>query len=164
MGSELTTIKVGGLCREVIEARDELELIQALTDFPDAICIGGGSNLLIPDAGVETALVRSFASEKTDARVVEGVVEVSGTSNWDTLARFCIDHELQGLEATSGIPGSVGGAIVQNAGAYGQEIADVIVNVRAWDRIIRQVVTFNARNAALVIALRYLNTTLHNVT
>ena len=88
MGAELTTLQVGGPCREVVETRDESELIQALTDFPEAICIGGGSNLLIPDAGIKTTLIQSFASTATDPRLVEGVVQVSGTADWDTLARF----------------------------------------------------------------------------
>jgi UDP-N-acetylmuramate dehydrogenase len=61
-------------------------------------------------------------------------LDVAAGEDWDALVAFCVEHQIAGVEALSGIPGSVGATPIQNVGAYGQEVADVVVGVRALDR------------------------------
>ena len=140
-GSELTTLQSGGLVATVIDAVTKDELVAALREYPDALCIGGGSNLVISDEGYNGVIIRAAAHD--EVTLDETLVDVDATVDWDILVRNTVDFELQGLESTSGIPGTVGGAIVQNAGAYGQEISDVVVSVDVWDRESREMVTLS---------------------
>ncbi len=144
-GTELTTLAVGGACRTVIDVTSEAELLQTLTAHPNAIVIGGGSNLLISDDGYAGVLVRSYApgAHGIDIDADAGTVTVDAPVDWDALVAATIAAGLQGLEATSGVPGSLGGAIVQNLGAYGQETADVVESVDVWDRSEQRRVTFS---------------------
>ena len=144
-GAELTTLQVGGVCLNVIEAASQAQLLEALESEPEAICIGGGSNLLIADSGVESTIIRAFSPSTSDLAIEPGshLVRAGGTTDWDVLVQATVTAGLQGLEATSGVPGSVGGAVVQNLGAYGQEVADVIVDVDVWDRQDRRRLTLN---------------------
>ena len=68
---------------------------------------------------------------RSDGRVW---LDVAAGEEWDAFVAFCVEHGVAGVEALSGIPGSVGATPIQNVGAYGQEVADVIVGVRALDR------------------------------
>ena len=69
-------------------------------------------------------------------RMADGRIrlDVAAGENWDALVAACVADGLAGIEALSGIPGSVGATPIQNVGAYGQEVADVLVAVRALDR------------------------------
>lgn len=140
---ELTTLNVGGLCKTVFDVNTETEIAGVLTDVPDAVCIGGGSNLLISQDGVSTPIVRIY-SPRSEIHIERdtGCVTVNASAQWDALVQQTILDGLEGLECMSGIPGSVGGGIVQNVGAYGQEIADVFVSLTAFDRVALSLVTF----------------------
>jgi len=144
-GSEISTLRVGGDCPDFQVARNRLELMELVradlrTDhqFRDrsAVCIGGGSNLLISDEGFKGLLVQ-FRDDGATAIIdrKSGVVRANAAMPWDRLVEEVVEAGLQGLECISGVPGTVGGAVVQNAGAYGQEIADCIRHVELLDTI-----------------------------
>ncbi|TDE88032.1 UDP-N-acetylmuramate dehydrogenase [Occultella glacieicola] len=144
----LTTLRVGGPARRLVEATTETEFIGAVTAADEAgeplLVLGGGSNVLIADEGFDGVVVR-------DARrgvVVEsedtcggGAVRVPAGHPWDEFVVEAIDSGWMGVEALSGIPGSTGATPVQNVGAYGQEVSEVISSVRTWDRAERRVRT-----------------------
>ena len=132
----LTTFQLGGPCRRLMECRDPDSLKNTLRtlirDRTPYVLIGGGSNLLIADEGVDVVVVRYFADEP----LVEGngaEVEVSGATILDHLVRAAVDRGLDGVTTCSGIPGTVGGAIVGNAGAFGKQIGDVLESVEVMN-------------------------------
>ncbi len=139
--ADLTTIGVGGEFDQLVEARSEEELVETIRRADESglqlLFVGGGSNILASDDRFEGVVVRDARS---DIRLVqEGGCEganlrVLGGTAWDELVVFSIENEWMGLEALSGIPGTVGAAPVQNIGAYGQEVATSVARVRVWDR------------------------------
>lgn len=146
--AELTTLRVGGPARHYVRAATEADLIAAISEADAAgtpvLVIGGGSNLVVSDAGFDGVVV---ADARADVRVQDdgycGGVSVTATAGlpWDELVARAVADEWVGLEALSGIPGSVGAAPVQNIGAYGGQISDTLASVRTWDRAERRVRT-----------------------
>lgn len=145
--AELTTLRVGGPVGTYVEATTQSELTDAIraadaTDTP-VLVIGGGSNIMASDAGFNGLVIRDA---RTEVSLVSdsacGGVEVTATAGttWDDLVREAIAHEWAGFAPLSGIPGTVGAAPVQNIGAYGAEVAELIASVRAWDRLRNRVV------------------------
>jgi UDP-N-acetylmuramate dehydrogenase len=133
--SPWTTFGVGGPARYFLNAKSEADVISGL-DFAAArnlpvFILGGGSNLLVSDHGF-SGLVLRIGIEGT---IWESeMVRVAAGEDWDAVVAASVDRDMGGIECLSGIPGLVGGTPVQNVGAYGQEIADVLVSVRAIDR------------------------------
>ena len=128
--SEYTTLRLGGPAGRLVEATTDDALIAAARD-EDAFVLGGGSNVVVGDDGVPgtVALVRTRGID------LEGdVVHVAAGEDWDGLVAFAVAEGRSGIECLSGIPGSVGATPIQNVGAYGQEVSDTIISVRAWDR------------------------------
>ncbi|MDF1577536.1 MAG: UDP-N-acetylmuramate dehydrogenase [Desulfurivibrionaceae bacterium] len=134
----LTTLKVGGPAQALVMpgTRDEVtRLINGcrIEEIPCHI-IGGGSNLLVADeglAGLVIGLGRNFAGigrigEDQCGRIL---VEVEAGCSLAGLLNWCADSALSGLEFAAGIPGTVGGAVVMNAGAWGREIKDVLASL-----------------------------------
>jgi UDP-N-acetylmuramate dehydrogenase len=148
--ADLTTLRVGGPARAVVVAETEAELIASVRDADasgsSALVVAGGSNLLVGDAGVDTTVVlvrtRGVAVE---ADTCGGAwVTVAAGEPWDGVVERAVAEEWAGIEALSGIPGSAGATPLQNVGAYGQEVADVIARVRTFDRRDGVVRTFMA--------------------
>ena len=144
-----TTLGVGGPARWLVKARDEATLLDAL-DWAAARgvavrVLGGGSNVVVADAGVD-ALVLQVALRGVEARETDGAVEVTAAAGepWDDLVRQAVEHGWAGLECLSGIPGLVGATPIQNVGAYGQDVSQTIVALRAMDRRSRRPVTLSA--------------------
>lgn len=145
----LTTIRLGGPARRIVEAVDEPQLI-ALTAAADdehepLLLIGGGSNLVIADSGFDGTVLRILtrgieAYERGNDRVN---LQVAAGEPWDELVAYTVAHGLRGLECLSGIPGSTGATPIQNVGAYGASVADVIDSVRVYDRREQQLVTLS---------------------
>ena len=138
--SELTTLRLGGPPRRLVDATTEDELVALVRaadeDEEPALVLAGGSNVVVADAGFDGTVVRVATRgieqlERSDGRVW---LDVQAGEDWDALVAMCVAGGLAGVEALSGIPGSVGATPIQNVGAYGQEVADVIVDVRALDR------------------------------
>ncbi len=146
--SELTTLRVGGPAREVVEVVDEAGLIAAVRDADDAgvpvLVVGGGSNLLVSDDGFDgrVVLVRTRGVAAESDTCGGAWVTVAAGEPWDDVVARAVAEQWSGIEALSGIPGSTGATPIQNVGAYGQEVADVVARVRTWDRAARAVRTF----------------------
>jgi UDP-N-acetylmuramate dehydrogenase len=137
---------VGGPARWFVEAGDERTVHEAVewTDRQGVPLhvLGGGSNLIIADEGVD-ALILKIALRGVTTRVAGSVVEVTAAAGepWDDLVRTAVEQDWAGLECLSGIPGLVGATPIQNVGAYGQDVSETIISVRALDRRSGQVVT-----------------------
>ena len=142
----LTTLGIGGAARWFTPActPDDVAAAHqwAAAESVALFVLGGGSNLVIADEGfsgvVAHVMVRGvdFVQDGTDT-----VVRAGAGEPWDDLVAAAVGRGLAGLECLSGIPGSVGGTPVQNVGAYGQEVADTIERVTAFDRQQRCLVT-----------------------
>ncbi len=133
--AELTTLKVGGPAQALVvpENMDEvLRLINGCrTGKIPFYIVGGGSNLLVTEAGfagLVIALDRNFGEISRVGQDSRGrtLVEVEAGCRLARLLNWCADRDLAGLEFAAGIPGTVGGAVVMNAGARGGEIKDVV--------------------------------------
>jgi UDP-N-acetylmuramate dehydrogenase len=135
-----TTLRVGGPARDLIEVDTEADLVEAVRSADASgtplLVIGGGSNLLIADEGFDgRVVVVRTRGISADADACGGaVVRVAAGEQWDGLIRRAVEEGWLGVEALSGIPGSVGATPIQNVGAYGQEVASTIASVRCWDR------------------------------
>lgn len=143
-----TTLRVGGPAGTFVVAETERELIDAVTGCDErgepVLVLGGGSNLLIADEGFEGTVVRvAIGGIKADVSTCGGAsVRVGAGENWDDFVAEAVDREWSGVEALSGIPGSVGATPIQNVGAYGAEVSQTITSVRTWDRTERTQRTF----------------------
>lgn len=130
--SDCTTFRLGGPCRRLITCASPMALIEVLRALASSaeayVLMGGGSNLLVSDQGYDGTVVR-FVRGKLKARRDRTQVTVSACDELDALALYCAEEGLEGLGCCSGIPGTVGGAIVGNAGAWGKQIGDVIESV-----------------------------------
>jgi UDP-N-acetylmuramate dehydrogenase len=135
----LTTFGIGGPARYFIDARDEETVLEAIhwakeKNLP-LFVLGGGSNLLVADSGFPGLVVRiGIRGIEWMAAADKKIVRAGAGEEWDPLVALCVDRGLAGIECLSGIPGSVGGTPVQNVGAYGQEVSEVLIAVRAYDR------------------------------
>jgi UDP-N-acetylmuramate dehydrogenase len=129
---DYTTFRLGGPCRLLFncETPDELiHTVQTLTlKNTPYILIGGGSNIVFSDDGIDCAVIRYVTSSPLIERDGLDVI-VSASTELDALARICVDEGLDGLNFTTGIPGTVGGAVVGNAGAWGKQVGDVLESV-----------------------------------
>jgi UDP-N-acetylmuramate dehydrogenase len=151
MLSQLTTAAVGGPAGKYVEARTEVEIIDAVRAADAAgeplLIIGGGSNLLISDDGFPGTVVRiaseGFVVNAEDSCGGVSVVVQAG-HNWDSLVSHAVLHAWSGIEALSGIPGATGATPVQNVGAYGSDVSQTIAAVRTWDRHRNAVQTFTS--------------------
>lgn len=145
----LTTFKVGGPARFFVEALSESDVINAVSFAREGqhplFVLGGGSNLLVSDEGFLGLVVRISlrgSEQGLGEKPTSGkrLFRVAAGEDWDTFVAFAVSQDCAGIETLSGIPGTVGGTPVQNVGAYGQEVADTIVSVRALDLETLQIV------------------------
>lgn len=134
--SAVTWFGVGGPAEVLFRPADDADLATMLAGLPADVpvtVIGVGSNLLVRDGGIRGLVIR-LGGPFTEVRVA-GETLVCGAGALDaTVARGGRDAGLGGLEFLSGIPGTLGGALRMNAGAYGRELSDVLVSARAIDR------------------------------
>ena len=131
-----TTFGIGGPARFFAEATSEQDVAAAVAwaeaqDVP-LFLLGGGSNLLVRDEGF-AGLVLHMKIPGVET-LGGGVFDVGAGETWDGFVSQAVAAGCAGIECLAGIPGSVGGTPVQNVGAYGQEVAETIVSVRAFDR------------------------------
>lgn len=129
-----TTIKIGGPARLFVYVRSEKDLrrsVKAAIDYKvPFLIIGGGSNLLVSDQGFDGLIINNKIE---GVNVVDGKVRVKSGTNLQRFINFLIEKGFSGMEKMSGIPGTVGGAIYGNAGAYGQTISDHLLGVKVFD-------------------------------
>ncbi|GAB7192526.1 UDP-N-acetylmuramate dehydrogenase [Kineococcus sp. NUM-3379] len=138
----LTTFRVGGPARRLVEATTETGLVAAVRAADEAgeplLLLAGGSNVLVADAGFDGTVVRiATRGVHVDSEDLCGgaVVTAAAGESWDGLVALAVERDLTGLEALSGIPGTVGATPVQNVGAYGQEVSQTTASVRVYDRL-----------------------------
>jgi len=148
--ADLTTLQVGGPIGRLVTATTQRDLVDLAVETwatdDGWLALGGGSNLLVGDEGFDGTVIRvatrgiEVLPAETGAgaslrRVREGAVRlrVQAGETWDDLVAWTVEHGYSGIEALSGIPGSVGAAPVQNIGAYGQELASTLVAIEFLD-------------------------------
>ena len=134
-----TTLGLGGPAHELWTACNEEEAILAVRRAKrsghELRILGGGSNLVVADAGVDAAVLRLTEAEtKLDERGHHVLALVAAGTVWDDWVRYTVERGWPGLECLSGIPGQVGGTPIQNVGAYGQEVAETVTRLRVLDR------------------------------
>ena len=142
--ADFTTLGLGGRARSFVSAGTEPELIDAVKAADAAadpvLLIGGGSNLVISDAGFPGTVIHVNTRGIGYADAPEGDgqgavdVTVAAGQDWDDVVAATVAEGLAGLESLSGIPGRAGATPIQNVGAYGREVAEVITRVRVYDR------------------------------
>jgi UDP-N-acetylmuramate dehydrogenase len=136
----LTTFKVGGPARYFAEPKTCTEVAEAVQyarsrDLP-LFVLGGGSNLVVSDAGWPGLVLRIAIpgiDERSNSDDGKTLFEVGAGEEWDRFVARAVARNCAGVECLSGIPGSVGGTPVQNVGAYGQEVAETITSVLTLD-------------------------------
>ncbi|MBX6383233.1 MAG: UDP-N-acetylmuramate dehydrogenase [Microbispora sp.] len=139
-----TTLRTGGPARAFTRAETQDELIAVVAEADRAgepvLVLGGGSNLVVSDDGFDGLVVR-VATRGVDVTAEDGrvLVTVQAGEDWDALVARCVAERWSGIECLSGIPGLVGSTPIQNVGAYGQEVAQIIAGVRVYDRTTGQV-------------------------
>ena len=185
--ADLTSLRLGGPARRLVDVSTEADLVDAVRTADTAgeplLVLAGGSNLVVADGGFDGTVVHVVtrgvdvrasdgdAATATDADERLGAATDAGASTgtghgtgdaqpggrgptvdvtvaagepWDALVARAVAEGWSGIEALSGIPGSTGATPIQNVGAYGQEVADTIVRLRAWDRRAGEVRTIPA--------------------
>lgn len=160
--SEFTTFKIGGPARYFCVCASEAELTEAVTfaqskELPIFV-LGGGSNVLVSDNGFTGLVIKmeikgikySKAKQSKKSKAHGGdraknevIVEAAAGEDWDDFVEETVARGLYGIENLSAIPGTVGAAPVQNIGAYGSELSEVVVSVRALDTVAMQFVNLS---------------------
>jgi UDP-N-acetylmuramate dehydrogenase len=142
-----TTLRVGGPARRMIIAETETELIETVRELDAAgeplLILGGGSNLLVGDSGFDGTVIKiaTRGLDEDTATCSGAVITVAAGEPWDPLVSCAVERSWSGLEAMSGIPGLVGATPIQNVGAYGAEVSELISTVRTLDRFTGQLKT-----------------------
>ncbi len=138
---DYTTFQLGGACPALIDCPDAESLAETVkllhTASVEFLVIGQGSNLLVADAGIDRIVLR-YCAEAPRIEFDGCRVRVSGNTLLDDLARLAIEHGVGDISFCCGIPGTVGGAIAGNAGAFGKQIGDVVESVQLLDADGRQ--------------------------
>ena len=144
-----TTLRLGGPARRFAEAADDVELVAQVWAADERgeplLVLGGGSNLVVADAGFPGTVVHVATRgvrHRPDGDSV--LLTVAAGEDWDTVVAGTVADGLAGLECLSGIPGLAGATPIQNVGAYGQEVAQTLVAVRGYDRTRGEVVDLTA--------------------
>ena len=131
-----TTLRLGGPAREFVVATTAQACVEAVRAADSAgeplLLLAGGSNLVISDGGFQgTAVLMATAGWHIDS---SGVLQAAAGEEWDEVVASTVAAGYGGLECLSGIPGSVGATPVQNVGAYGVELSDLLLDVDIYDR------------------------------
>ncbi|MFF1903385.1 UDP-N-acetylmuramate dehydrogenase [Kitasatospora sp. NPDC058218] len=140
----LTTLRLGGPARRLVTAQTDEDVITTVREADAAgeplLVLGGGSNLVIGDAGFAGTVLRIA----TTGFVLDGTtLELAAGEVWAGAVARTVDEGLAGIEFLAGIPGSAGATPVQNVGAYGQEVAQSVTEVVAYDRRAGETVTLS---------------------
>lgn len=140
---EFTTIGLGGKAKYFIHCKSVTDIISCLKFAKDnnseVQVMSGGSNIIFPDDGFD-GIVMFINLKGVEFKEEENSIyaNVKAGESWDEFVLKCIGRGLTGIECLSGIPGSVGSTPIQNVGAYGQEVKDLIVSLKAIDRLTLQ--------------------------
>jgi UDP-N-acetylmuramate dehydrogenase len=128
----LTTFEIGGPARYLVDVRSDSDIREALAWAKNkklrSVILGGGSNVLVPDQGMDALIIRLVGNLYSAS---DGVIDAWAGTNLLTLTRSVGAQGFGGWEKLAGIPGTIGGAVRGNAGAFGPEIKDFVTSVRA---------------------------------
>ena len=144
-----TTLHLGGAAARFVTAATQEQIVAAVRAADLAgepvLVLGGGSNLVVADEGFPGTVV-FVASAGLEFSAADDAIELTAAAgeDWDGLVRRCVSDGLSGVECLSGIPGRTGATPIQNVGAYGQEVAQTVTLVRAYDRLSGEIVRFSA--------------------
>jgi UDP-N-acetylmuramate dehydrogenase len=150
-----TTLRLGGPAARFVMAERSADVVAAVRAADAAgeplLVLGGGSNLVVADDGFDGTVVRIATTGCGYDRLGDGSVQltVEAGVDWDATVARTVAEDLGGLECLSGIPGLVGATPVQNVGAYGVEVAELLVSVDLLDRRSGQVRTVSADELGL---------------
>jgi UDP-N-acetylmuramate dehydrogenase len=143
--ADCTTLGLGGPARGFVRAGSEEELIEAVWAADGGgepiLILGGGSNLVVADEGFAGTVIQ-VATNGIRRDPGPGLVTVAAGEDWDAVVAWTIAEGLAGLECLSGIPGLAGATPIQNVGAYGQEVCQIITAVRTYDRVTGRITIF----------------------
>ena len=143
--AELTTLRVGGVPNSLIIATTESAIIEAVSANPNALILGGGSNILVSDDfHGDVIKIESQGFENDESACAGAWVTVAAGHNWNDFVATAVANGWTGIEGLAGIPGTVGATPIQNVGAYGQSVSETIAQVRAWNRKTQSVDTIFA--------------------
>ncbi len=127
-----SNMKVGGVAKRFIYIEDKNELKEVFDKYENIFLIGNGTNTLIDDEELDITFVSLKKLDKVE-EVAEGLVRVEAGLDFNKLISFMNLNNYTGLENLAGIPGSVGGLVYMNGGAYGSEIFDCIKEIEIFD-------------------------------
>src|SRR5450631_609217 len=147
-----TTLGIGGPARWFTHPATEEQIAEAAAWAGDQnvplFVLGGGSNLLIADAGFNGLVLkvglRGITVADAPDQQAQVLYQAAAGEDWDTFVERTVRDQCAGIECLAGIPGTVGGTPVQNVGAYGQEVSSAIHRVRAFDLFSRVYFEFAA--------------------
>lgn len=144
--TDLTTFKTGGEIAHYFAVQSTGELVlrvkQAKQKKLPIFIIGGGSDILVSDSDYDGVVIKYIADSIS---YIGKTVTAEAGVVWDDLVKFTVDKNLQGIEKMSGIPGTVGAAPIQNIGAYGQELSDTFVSLKAYNIEKQKFVNFSKK-------------------
>lgn len=130
----LTTFRIGGPCTALVDVDEEAAIVELIGYLHEHrlrnLVIGGGSNLLFDSDGFEGVVVRNKL-RRTERR--DESIDAAGGGDLQDVLSFCLDNGLEGLEFAAGIPGTFGGGLAGNAGAYGSCLGDLLESARIVD-------------------------------
>ena len=139
--SEYTTLRIGGQVRYFIECTTDADIVDAMVyadnhNLP-VLLLGGGSNMVIADHAHNMICIHMVNTSLDIVYEDESSVHISVGAGylWDDFVEYAVSHGYAGIEALSAIPGTCGATPVQNVGAYGQEVSETIVSVRAYNTV-----------------------------
>ena len=161
---ELTTMRIGGPARYVLEVDNPSEIPEAYEfakskNLPVFI-LGGGANTIARDEGFAGVIIKyTKTGIRQDPRYI---ITAMGGELWDNVVAFACERGLTGIEALSKIPGLAGAAPVQNIGAYGQELADTFVSAEVYDTKTNEFKTLNKSDFGFSYRKSILNSTEKN--
>lgn len=141
-----TTFRIGGLAKYFVEVNSETELLEAIKYAKDNnlefFILGGGSNLLVSDNGFDGIVIKCRI-KNYEIQITSGVIKAGSGVFLSKTVKDSIENSLTGMEWAFGIPGTIGGAIRGNAGAFGGEMAEVVESVKVFDANDSEIKIFN---------------------
>lgn len=147
--NKFSTFRIGGNAKFFIDVKDKSDLVESLNwaieKEVNYFILGGGSNILINDNGVDGLVIRFV---NNDINVRSGRIDTGAGANLIQTSRISAANSLTGLEWAAGIPGTIGGAIRGNAGAYGSSMSDVVETVEVFDQRSRRFLMFSNRDCS----------------
>lgn len=128
------TFGIGGDAKFLVNIKTKDDLIEALSfaekqKLPTFV-LGGGSNIVLPDEGINGVVLRMMNNNIVNT---DQEIEIESGANWTKIMSYCKQHSIFGMETFSGLPGSMGGAIFGNAGCHGVETKDLLLKIEILD-------------------------------